>query len=95
MNKLNFETKTRPADWFLQDYQVDSNPFEPFPVMKNFKSGKATDFEVVCRDGKFGVHLYPLINSDFLYKQYEARKNFEGEGKGLNKIMPLYMNHVT
>ena len=55
--------------------------------MENFKSGKAADFEVLCRDGKFGVHLYCLINSDFLYKQYEARKNFEGEGKGLNKFI--------
>ena len=49
---------------------------------KNFKSGKADDFEVVCRDEeKFGVHLYCLFNSDFLYKQYKARQNFEGEGK--------------
>ena len=70
------------------------NPFEPFLAMKNLKSGKAADYEVVCRDGKFGVHLYCLINSDFLYKQYEARKNFEGEGKGSNKIMftMLYCN---
>ena len=92
MNKLNYETKTKPADRFLQDYQVDLNPFEPFLAMKNLKSGKAADYEVVCRDGKFGVHLYCLINSDFLYKQYEARKNFEGEGKGSNKIMLTIKN---
>ena len=48
----------------------------------NIKSGKADDFEVLCRDGSFGIHLYCLFNSDFLYKQYKARENFEGEGKG-------------
>ena len=41
------------------------------------------DFEVLCRDGSFGVHIYCLFNSDFLYKQYKARENFEGEGSGL------------
>ena len=59
---------------------------------KDFKSGKADDFEVLCRNGeKFGVHLYCLFNSDFLYKQYVARKNFEGEGKGFEYIKNQFM----
>ena len=58
-----------------------------------FKSGKADDFEVLCRDGSFGIHLYCLFNSDFLYKQYKARENFEGEGKGVQSIYWNYKQH--
>lgn len=54
-------------------------------INQTFQSGKADDFKVLCRDGEtFGVHLYCLFNSDFLYKQYKARQNFEGEGKRFN-----------
>lgn len=96
MDKLKIKTKIKPADQFLHDYQVKhcklQSATEKMTVNFNldrprliayFQSGKADDFEVLCRDGKFGVHLYCLINSDFLYKQYKARKNFEGEGKGI------------
>ena len=91
MIKLKIEIKIRPADRFLQNYQVCNIPYGPWYGAKitdhftghgYFQNDKANDFEVVCRDGKFGVHLYCLINSDFLYKQYEARMNFDGEGKG-------------
>jgi len=85
MNKLNFETKIKPADQFLQEYQVDWEFIFKFilylVVTETFQSGKADDFEVLCRDGKFGVHFYCLVNSDFLYKHHKARKNFESEGK--------------
>ena len=37
MNKLNFETKIKPADQFLQDYQVvDQVDLQPRPVIANF-----------------------------------------------------------
>ena len=89
MNAFRIETKIKPADQPLQDYQVDFTKakFSPPNSINDtaFKSGKADDFEVICRDGSFGVHVYCLYNSDFLYKQYKARQNFEGEGKGLDK----------
>ena len=57
----------------------------------DLKSGKADDFEVLCRNGEnFGVHLYCIFNSDFLYKQYEARRNFEGEGIGFEYMKLHY-----
>ena len=67
MNAFKIETKIKAADQPLQDYQ----------------SGNVDDFEVLCRDGNFGIHIYCLFNSDFLYKQYKARENFEAEGTGL------------
>ena len=98
MTILKIETKISPADQPLQDYQVTMlNHYDGersfFQVLKYaFQSGKADDFEVVCRDGSFGIHLYCLFNSDFLYKQYTARENFEGEGQGV-KLTNLY--HTT
>ena len=98
MNALKIEIK--PADKPLQDYQVEliykkKNKFEILiqkvlwitSLNGHIKSGKADDFEVLCRDGeKFGVHLYCLFNSDFLYKQYKARENFSGKGNRFDKI---------
>ena len=85
MNAFKIETKIMPADQFLQDYQVNDSPLKT-KSDGTIQSGKADDFEIICRDGSFGVHVYCLHNSDFLYKQYTARKNFDAEGKWSNKI---------
>ena len=102
MTILKIEAKITPADQPLQDYQViilvnfaSISEFWVTPYINlvnsnnDFQSGKADDFEVLCRDGSFGIHLYCLFNSDFLYKQYKARENFEGEGKGVQSIYCL------
>ena len=89
MNAFKIKTKIEPADQPLQDYQVNLTKAHGLLKTKSdwtIKSGKADDFEIICRDGSFGVHVYCLHNSDFLYKQYTARKNFDGEGKWSNKI---------
>ena len=93
MNAFKIETKIKPADQSLQDYQVDFTKakFSPPNSINDtaFKSGKADDFEVICKDGSFGVHLYCLFNSNFLYKQYEARQNFSDQGRRFD-IIDLY-----
>ena len=45
------------------------------------QAGKADDYIIICKDGEFGIHEHCLFNSEFLYKQHRARKNFEDEGK--------------
>ena len=49
--------------------------------LSNFQADEADDYEIICRDGSFGIHEHCLFSSEFLYKQHRARKNFEGEGK--------------
>merc|ERR1711923_156114 len=65
MDALKIELCIEPAETLLEEYQV----------------GKANDFEVICKDGEFGIHQYCLNNSEFLYKQHQARTNFEDKGK--------------
>ena len=58
------EPKIQPADTPLQEYQT----------------GQANDYEIICKDGQFGIHEHCLFNSEFYYKQHKARKNFDAEG---------------
>ena len=45
------------------------------------QEGQANDYQVICKDGQFGIHEYCLYNSEFLYKQHKARKNYEDKGR--------------
>ena len=42
-------------------------------MIENFKSGKADEFEVICRDGEFGLHLY-WLDSDFTPRKSQKSK---------------------
>ena len=44
------------------------------------QNGQANDYKIICKDGEFGIHEHCLFNSEFLYRQHQARKNFEDEG---------------
>ena len=48
---------------------------------EHFQAGEADDYEIICKDGSFGIHEHCLFNSEFLYKQHKARQNFDGKGK--------------
>ena len=88
MNTFKIETKIKAAEEPLQDYQVDFTQYQFLNIKLwklrklKFQSGKVDDFEIICRDGRFGVHLFCLYHSDFLHKQYKARQNFADKGKG-------------
>ena len=93
MTKLKIETKLKAADTLLQEYQVQTFLKDFFAqnlyCYQNdsnlFKSGKADEYQVICKDGVIGIHKYCLCNSEFYYKQCKARENYQDKGNGFKK----------
>ena len=57
---------------------------------EHFQAGEADDYEIICKDGSFGIHEHCLFSSEFLYKQHKARKNFDGKGKETKHLYCAY-----
>ena len=73
MNKVDFGEKNLNTE--SHELLSDLNRIHPF------QAGEADDYEIICKDGSFGIHEHCLFSSDFLYKQHRARKNFDDKGK--------------